>query len=237
MRFLRIKKSKEEKCDACENHMTFVSWRWQRPASEPRLGNTGVIRVQGPRPPGSDSGGCVHPGTRVTLCPHGRHRTRGWGRWPRHARGGGGGEPPGQPRRRISRPGRVSGRRVVSAAGRGGGPRAVRGEWTPPPCPRGPPARALRATEAGSRRATRGQASPGPDLSPGGRRSTSSAGAGRRVLSRASAGQTCSVVAYTPRVHAPRPGRRASRPRPLRSDRVTEPCAGNSGATSQRGEG
>lgn len=117
MRFLRIKKSKEEKCEACENHMTFVSRRWQRPASEPRLGNTGVIRVQGPRPPGSGSGGCECPGTRVTLCPHGRHRTRGWGRWPRLARGGGGGE----------RPGRVSGRRVVSAAGRGGGPRAVRG--------------------------------------------------------------------------------------------------------------
>lgn len=148
MRFLRIKKSKEEKCEACENHMTFVSRRWQRPASEPRLGNTGVIRVQGPRPPGSGSGGCECPGTRVTLCPHGRHRTRGWGRWPRHARGGGVGEPLGQPRRRISRPGRVSGRRVVSAAGRGAGPRAVRGEWTPPPCPRGPPARALRATEA-----------------------------------------------------------------------------------------
>lgn len=79
MRFLRIKKSKEEKCEACENHMTFVSRRWQRPASEPRLGNTGVIRVQGPRPPGSGSGGCERPGTRVTLCPHGRHRTRGWG--------------------------------------------------------------------------------------------------------------------------------------------------------------
>lgn len=181
--------------------------------------------------------GRERPGTRVTLCPHGRHRTRGWGRWPRLARGGGRGEPLGQPRRRISRPGRVSGRRVVSAAGRGGGPRAVRGEWTPPPCPRGPPARALRATEAGSRRATRGQASPGPDPSPGGRRGTSSAGAGRRVLSRASAGQTCTVVAYTPRVHAPRPGRRASRPRPPRSDRVTERCAGNSGATPQRGEG
>lgn len=232
MRFLRIKKSKEEKCEACENHMTFVSRRWQRPASEPRLGNTGVIRVQGPRPPGSGSGGRERPGTRVTLCPHGRHRTRGWGRWPRLARGGGVGEPLGQPRRRISRPGWVSGRRVVSAAGRGGGPRAVRGEWTPPPCPRGPPARALRATEAGSRRATRG-----PDPSPGGRRGTSSAGAGRRVLSRASAGQTCTVVAYTPRVHAPRPGRRASQPRPPRSDRVTERCAGNSGATSQRGEG
>lgn len=98
MRFLRIKKSKEEKCEACENHMTFVSRRWQRPASEPRLGNTGVIRVQGPRPPGSGSGGCECPGTRVTLCPHGRHRTRGWGsglvshaavvwvsRWGRHA--------------------------------------------------------------------------------------------------------------------------------------------------------
>lgn len=212
--------------------MTFVSRRWQRPASEPRLGNTGVICVQGPRPPGSGSGGRERPGTRVTLCPHGRHRTRGWGRWPRLARGGGVGEPLGQPRRRISRPGRVSGRRVVSAAGRGAGPRAVRGEWTPPPCPRGPPARALRATEAGSRRATRG-----PDPSPGGRRGTSSAGAGRRVLSRASAGQTCTVVAYTPRVHAPRPGRRASRPRPPRSDRVTERCAGNSGATPQRGEG